>query len=92
VCVCVLGGGGGHLAADLAGKDPEDHGGLLHLARRLGLEGGQLRLVHGVQQGHQVLVRVLLPAPPETANRDRQIDVGSEGTATWCSPVAMVRM
>jgi hypothetical protein len=63
----VRGSMGPCLAAALAGKDAVDERCLGHLPGGLRVQPGQRGLVHGVQQCHQVLMRILLPAPPEAA-------------------------
>ena len=71
----------GHLAAAGAAKDAVDEGGLRNLPGRLGMDARQDGLVHGVQQGDQVLMRVLLPPQPEAAGQAEQ--ASQTGAAAW---------
>ena len=62
----------GHLAAAGATKYAVNEGGLQDLPGRLGVDARQDCLMHGIQQRHQILVRVLLPPQPEAARQAEQ--------------------
>ena len=57
-----------HLAADPASKDPVDHGGFGELWGRLRAAHVEVALMHGIQQGHKVLMCILLPPQPKAAD------------------------
>jgi hypothetical protein len=71
-----------HLALSGACKNAINQGCLGHFFGRLVVQAGQGGFVHGIQQCHQVLVRILLPPQPEAATITYSCSPSLSGTVT----------